>query len=135
MRRTTILSKPIRVVLRWQLAATAALTLLAGLLAGVHGALSAALGGAVSLCAGGLSAVVAARGSAQSAGGILVGALRAEGVKIGLIAILLWLVLATYAEVAVVSFIGSFIVAVIVFSMAVFVPNPATLESDGNHGH
>ena len=121
MQRTTILSKPIRVVLLWQLAVTAALTLLAGMLAGMHGALSAALGGAVSLCAGGLSAVVAAKGSAQSAGGILVGALRAEGVKIGLIVILLWLVLATYAEIVMMAFLGSFMATILIFSMAFFV--------------
>jgi len=87
------LRKPIRTVLRWQLIATAALTLAGGVLAGVDGAVSAALGGAVSICAGWVSAVVAARGKAQSAGEVLFGALRAEAVKIGLIVILLGLVL------------------------------------------
>ena len=47
-----MLSKPIRTVLWWQLFATLALTLLGGVLAGAHGALSAALGGAVSAGAG-----------------------------------------------------------------------------------
>ena len=56
MQQTNIISKPIRVVLQWQLGVTVALALLAGWLAGMHGALSAALGGAVSLCAGGVSA-------------------------------------------------------------------------------
>ena len=121
MRDTNILSKPIRVVLRWQLIATAALVLLAGLVAGVHGALSAALGGAVSVCAGWVSAVVAAKGNAQSAGGILVGALRAEGVKIGLIMVLLWLVLATYSDVVALAFFGSFFTTVLIFAMAFFV--------------
>ena len=37
------LRRPIRIVLRWQLIASAALTLAGGLLAGVDGALSAAL--------------------------------------------------------------------------------------------
>jgi ATP synthase protein I len=121
MQRTTILSKPIRVVLLWQLGVTVALAVLAGLLAGTHGALSAALGGAVSVCAGGVSAVVAGWGGAQSAGGILVGALRAEGIKIGLIAILLWLVLATYDEVVMMAFLGSFMATIVIFSMAFFV--------------
>jgi ATP synthase protein I len=118
------LSKAIRTVLRWQLIATAALALLAGLLAGGHGALSAALGGAVSLCAGWASGMVAAKGTkgkTQSAGGILVGALRAEGVKIGLIAALLGVVLATYQDVVVIAFLGTFMVTVIIFSMAFFV--------------
>lgn len=121
MRGTHILSRPIRVVLRWQLIATAALALSAGLVAGVHGALSATLGGAVSVCAGWVSAVVAAKGNAQSAGGILVGALRAEGVKIGLIVVLLWLVLATYSDVVAPAFFGSFFATVLIFAMAFFV--------------
>ena len=88
---------------------------------GEHGAISAALGGAVSVCAGLASAVVAAMGRSKSAGGILVGALRAEGVKIGLIAVLLWLVLATYKDVVVLVFLGAFLVTVVIFSMAFFV--------------
>ena len=108
-------------MLHWQLAATAALTLAAGLLVGEHGAFSAALGGAVSVCAGLASAAVAAMGNAKSAGGILVGALRAEGVKIGLIAVLLWLVLLLYKDVVVLAFLGAFLVTVVIFSMAFFV--------------
>ena len=115
------LRKPIRTVLRWQLMATAILALAGGILAGVDGALSAALGGAVSLCAGWVSAVVASKGKAQSAGEILLGALMAEGVKIGLIVLLLWLVLATYEEVVAPAFFGSFIVTVLIFGMAFLV--------------
>jgi len=115
------LRKPIRTVLRWQLMATAVLTLAGGILAGVDGALSAALGGAVSLCAGGISAVVASKGKAQSAAEVLIGALMAEGVKIGLIVILLWLVMATYDSVVAPAFFGSFIVTVLIFGMAFFV--------------
>ena len=115
------LRRPIRTVLRWQLLATAALTLIAWTLAGVHGALSAALGGAVSLCAGGASAVVASLGDRQSAGGIVTGALRAESVKIASIVGLLWLVLATYTEVVAPAFFGSFIATILIFSMAFFV--------------
>lgn len=115
------LRKPIRTVLRWQLMVTAALTLAGGSLAGVDGALSAALGGTISIAAGLVSAVVASRGAKQSAGEVLVGALVAEGVKIGLIVILLWLVLATYANVAAPVFFGSLIATVLVFGMAFFV--------------
>ena len=115
------LRKPIRTVLRWQLIATAALTLAGGFLAGVDGALSAALGGAVSVCAGWVAAVVASKGKAQSAGEVLIGALMAEGVKIGLIVLLLWLVLATYEGVVAPAFFGSFLVTVLIFGMAFFV--------------
>jgi ATP synthase protein I len=108
-------------VLRWQLLATAAASILAGFLAGAHGALSAALGGAVSVCAGGASAVVASWGNAQSASGVVGGALRAEGVKMALIVGLLWLVLATYDEVVVLAFFGSFFLTILIFAMAFFV--------------
>jgi ATP synthase protein I len=104
---------------------TVVLAVSAGLIAGEHGALSAVLGGAVSVCAGWASALVAATGKAAegkvSAGGILFGALRAEGVKIGLIAILLWVVLANYAAVVVPAFLGSFVATILIFSMAFFV--------------
>jgi len=115
------LRRPIRTVLWWQAAATAALTLAGGLLAGVHGALSAALGGAVSIAAGLVSAVVAARGKGQSAGGVLISALTAEAVKIGLIVLLLWLVLATYDDVVAPALLGSFVITVLIFTMAFFV--------------
>ena len=41
--------------------------------------------------------------------------------KIGLIALLLWLVLATYAEVVMIAFLGSFMATILIFSMAFFV--------------
>jgi ATP synthase protein I len=116
-----LLSKPIRTVLKWQLLATAALTLLAAVLAGAHGALSAGLGGAVSVCAGWVSGLVAATGKGESAGGVLVTALKAEGVKLGVIACLLGIVLVVYAEVVVPVFLGSFVVTAVIFSMAFFV--------------
>jgi ATP synthase protein I len=119
--RLGVLSKPIRTVLRWQLLATAALTLLAGTLGGAHGAWSAGLGGGVSVCAGWVSGLVAAAGKGESAGGVLVTALMAEGVKLGMIACLLGIVLFAYAEVVVPVFLGSFIVTALIFSMAFFV--------------
>ena len=116
-----VLRKPIRTVLRWQLVATAALTLAAGILAGGHGALSAALGGAVSICAGWVAAVVASRGKAQSAGEVLFSALRAEVVKVGLAVLLLWVVLVSYDHAVVGVLIGSFIATMLIFAMAFFV--------------
>lgn len=115
------LGRPVRIVLRWQFAATAVLALGAWVAAGPHGALSAALGGAVSMGAGALSAWVAGKRRAPTAGGILAGALAAEGVKIGAIAILLWLVLTLYRDVIVIAFVASFVVTALIFSMAFFV--------------
>lgn len=115
------LSRPIRTVLRWQVMATAAVTLVAGSMAGVHGALSAALGGAVSIFSGLASAIVASTGKAESAGRALIGALGAETIRIGLIVLLLWLVLAAYRDVVVPVFLGSFALTVLIFAMAFFV--------------
>ena len=116
-----MLSRPIRTVLRWQVVATVVLAVVAGYIVGAHGAVSAALGGAVSFCAGWASGTVAARGKAKSAGEILAGALQAEAVKIGLIVILLGIVLATYDNVVAMAFLGSFIATALIFSMALFV--------------
>ena len=115
------LSRPIRVVLGWQIAATAVLTLFAGIMAGAHGAVSAALGGSVSVCAGWASAKVAMTGTADSAGGVLVNALKAEGIKFGVIVVLLALALAFYAEVVVLALLGSFMATMLIFALAFFV--------------
>jgi F0F1-type ATP synthase assembly protein I len=115
------LRKPISTVLMWQLAATAAMTLAGALLADSASAISAAAGGAVSVIAGLAAALVASLSNAKSAGAVLAGALRAEAVKIGLALLLLWLVLANYAEAVVAVFLGAFIVTMLIFSLAFFV--------------
>ena len=115
------LSKPILAVVRWQIAATAVMMLAAGAVAGRHAAASVVAGGLVSIVAGLAAALVASRSNTKSAGGVLVGALRAEAVKIGLAVLLLWLVLANYQEAVGVAFIGAFAVTIVIFSMAFFV--------------
>ncbi len=124
MRSNTMLralGKPVLTVLKWQFAATALATLAAALVAGEHAAASAAAGGGVSIVAGVASALVAVLGKAKSAGGVLVGALRAEAVKIGLALLLLWLVLSIYPHVVVGALLGTFVVTMLIFSMAFFV--------------
>jgi ATP synthase protein I len=119
--RFRIHSRPIRTVLRWQVIATAVLAAIAGIWAGTHGAVSAVAGGTVSVVSGLVAAVVVARkSSAQSAGGVLIGALMAEGIRIGLIVLLLGLVLATYRDVVMPAFIGSFVLTALFFAMAFF---------------
>ena len=115
------LSKPVLTVLKWQLAATGALVLLAALIAGMHGAVSALAGGLISIAAGLASALVASIGGAKSAGGVVMGALRAEAVKLGLAVALLWLVLVSYSEAVVGVLIAAFVVTLLIFSMAFFV--------------
>jgi ATP synthase protein I len=116
-----IQSKPVRTVLVWQVVLTVLLAVIAGLVAGTHGAASAALGGSVSVIAGLAFAMVMQSSNMQSADGTIVAALRAEATKIGLAVILLWLVLALYKDVVLIVFIGSFIFSILVFSMAFFV--------------
>jgi len=115
------LGKPVLTVLRWQLVATVVLALVAALLAGTHGALSALAGGLISVTAGLAAALVASMGSAKSAGGVVVGALRAEAVKIGLAVLLLWLVLVNYADAVIGALIATFVVTLLIFAMAFFV--------------
>ena len=117
------LGKPVLTVLRWQLAATAALAVLAALIAGTHGALSALAGGFISVTAGLVAALVASMGSGRSAGGVVMGALRAEAVKLGLAVLLLWLVLVNYADAVVGALIATFVVTLLIFAMAFFVPD------------
>ena len=119
-------SKPIRTVIGWQLIATLGLVLVSGWLKGVPGAISAALGGAVSVVAGLGFAFVIQKRRDKSAGGTLVTALQAESVKIGLAVVLLWMVLTTYKDVVVPACVGSFILSILIFSMAFFV------RDDGN---
>jgi ATP synthase protein I len=115
------LRRPIRIVLMWQLAATALIAAAAALLADMQAALSATAGGAVSIIAGGASALVALAARSRSAGRVLAGALRAEAVKLAAAVTLLWLVLANYPQTAVGVFLGTFVVTMLIFSMAFFV--------------
>lgn len=113
--------RPIRIVLGWQVIATAALTLAFGFVWGLHGALSAALGGAVNVIAGAAYAFMASRGKPSSAGEALRGILRAEAVKIVLILVLLTLGLSYYREIVHGAFFTSFVVTVVIFAAAIAV--------------
>lgn len=91
--------------------------------AGVHGAISAALGGLISITAGLAFVALAAKSAGKkgnSAGEVLFAALKAEAVKLFLAGLLLWLVLALYQEVVVVGLLGSFVVSILIFSIALF---------------
>ena len=115
------LIRPIRIVLRWQLIATAALTLVALLLWGWDGALSAALGGGVNLAAGWVYGWRVSQGGAGSAGEALLVMLRAEAIKVLLIIAGLWLVLANYQGIVHAAFFLTFVITVGVFAAAIAV--------------
>ena len=113
--------RPIRIVLRWQVIATAVLSLLAALLWGWDGALSAALGGAINVLAGWVYGWRVAQGAAKTAGEALRTMLRAEAIKILLIVAGLWLVLSSYREIVHGAFFAAFVVTVGVFAAAIAV--------------
>jgi len=118
------LMKPIRTVLRWQLIVTVVLSLLALILWGAHGAVSAALGGLVNLVAGGVYGWRVSQSEARTAGEALRTMMKAEGMKIVLIIAGLWLVLATYREIVHAAFFVAFVITVGIFAAAIAVRDP-----------
>jgi len=100
-----------RPIIGLQVLCTAAAILLSAWLAGIHGAISAALGGSIGIIAGLAFAALAA----------LYTALRAEAVKVVLMVVLLWIALATYRDVVAIGLIGTFIATVLIFTMAILV--------------
>ncbi len=110
-----------RPIIGLQVLCTAAATLLSAWLAGLHGAVSAALGGTIGIVSGLAFAALAARSKSRSAGEALYTALRAEAVKVVLMVLLLWIALATYRDVVAIGLIGTFIATVLIFTMAVWV--------------
>jgi ATP synthase protein I len=112
-----------RPVIGLQVLATIIIASIAAWFAGPHGVISAALGGLISIIAGLLFALLAARSAesrGRSAGEVLYAALKAEAAKLFLAMLLLWLVLSAYQEVVVVGLLGSFVVSILIFSMALF---------------
>lgn len=116
--------RPIRIVLRWQLLATAVLTLVALLLWGRDGALSAALGGAVNLAAGWVYGWRVSQGEARTAGEALRTMFRAEAMKVLLIIAGLWLALTQYRDIVHAAFFAAFVVTVGIFAAAIAVRDP-----------
>lgn len=109
-----------RPVIGLQVLATIIAASIAAWNAGPHGAISAALGGLISIIAGLVFVLLTARSKVRSAGEVLLVAFKAEAAKLFLAILLLWLVLASYQEVVVVGLIGSFVVSILIFSMALF---------------
>lgn len=113
--------RPIRIVLRWQLIATAVLTLVAALLWGMDGAVSAGLGGGVNVVAGWIYGWRVSQGEARTAGEALRTMLRAEAMKVLAIVAGLWLVLTTYRDIVHAAFFTAFVITVGVFAAAIAV--------------
>lgn len=86
-----------RNMLRWQVMATAVVTLASGLFSGVPAGVSAFFGGVSVIIGACFAAKIAARGRAKSqASDVLINLLKAEAVKILIIAIILFAVFKLY---------------------------------------
>ncbi|MEQ1774550.1 MAG: ATP synthase subunit I [Burkholderiales bacterium] len=116
-----IKSKPMRVVLVWQVVATALIALGAGVLAGWHAAISAILGGGINQIADLAYALLVSGSGIRTAGNTLRTLFRAEGVRILLIVLLLGGVLTSYPDVVHPALFLSFVVSVMVFRAAILV--------------
>ena len=114
-------TKPFRTVLLWQAVATLAIAAISGFVAGVHGALSAVLGGLVNLSAGVVFAFVLAVAPPRSAGATITAMFRAEGAKVLVIIALLGVVLSKYRDAVLPAFLAAFVVPVLLSSVALFV--------------
>jgi len=114
-------TKPIRNVLKWQFMATTAVAVIAGIWAGVHGALSAVLGGIVNISACVVFALVVAVSRPSSAGATVATLFRAEAGKILVIVLQLWFVLTSYKDIVLAAFFAAFVITVLLFRMALFV--------------
>lgn len=117
-----IKSRPLRVVIFVQLVFSLLVAIGCGLYSGVDAAVSGFLGAIISVIAGVAYAILISRHRGYSASEVLRTALRAEAVKIFVIVMLLWAVFATFKDLKPVVFIGSFVVAILISSMALFVP-------------
>lgn len=116
-----IIVKPLQIILRWQLISTIIVTIGLALLYDSGIAVSALLGGMISIISSAVFAVIVSRHQGYTVGGTVRTALRAEAVKITLIILMLWLVFKLYEDVNALAFIGMFILTIIMHSMALFV--------------
>jgi ATP synthase protein I len=124
--------RPFRIVARWQLIATAALTLVSAFLWGLDGAVSAVLGGSINLLAGGAYGWRVSRSEAGTAGEALATMFRAEAIKIAMILAGLSLALSFYGDIVHVAFFATFVITVVVFAAAIAVPD--TKEKNASRG-
>ncbi|MBY0483811.1 ATP synthase subunit I [Nitrosomonas sp.] len=116
-----IKNRPLNIVLRLQLFVTLIAAIVIWFFLSIHGAVSAVLGGAVSVISSAAFAIIVSRHKGYTAEGTIRTALRAEAVKIILTVSMLWMVFNNYENVNAFAFIGTFILNVLVYSMALFV--------------
>lgn len=112
---------PLKIVLRAQLLITLVVAVAIGIFLGLQSAISAALGGGVSVISSAAYAIIVSHHKGYTAGETIRTALRAESVKIILTVILLWVVFKFYEDLNAFAFIGTFTLTVLAYSMALLV--------------
>lgn len=112
-----LIEKAFRTTIVWQVAASAAIAVAGGILAGRDGALSGILGGLIGIAGVLAFALISARRAATS-GAAVRNALRAEAAKVVVMVSLLWLVFAAYQNMVVLAFLGAFVVSVFLSGIA-----------------
>lgn len=121
MNMTWIKNRPLKIVLRVQLLITLVVAVAVGVFLGMQSAISAALGGSVSVISSAAYAIIVSHHKGYTAGETVRTALRAESVKIILTVSLLWVVFKFYENLNASAFIGTFILTVLAYSMALLV--------------
>ena len=110
-----------RRMIRLQFVVTLLVTILASGLAGVRGGFSAAAGGGAAIVGCMASAWVVTRNKRnQGAGAVLAGLLKAEAIKILVIALVLWLVFRLYSGLVPLALIGGLGAAALLSGAAIF---------------
>jgi F0F1-type ATP synthase assembly protein I len=118
MFRERLGNRPMRAALAWQLGATAASALVAGIFGGVHAGVSAALGGAVVVVANVAYVCTVSLSAPRTAGATIRTLLRAEAVKVALIVLELGLVFSGYGAVVALPLIVTLILTVLLWPVA-----------------
>lgn len=116
-----IKNRPLSIVLRVQLLLTLVVAVIFVFLSDLHSAISAMLGGMVSLISSAAFAMIVSRHKGYTADETIKTAVRAEIVKISLTVILLWAVFRSYESVNASAFIGTFVLTVLAHGVALFV--------------
>jgi ATP synthase protein I len=111
------INRAFRVTMSWQAAASVVVAIVAGVVAGWHGFLSALLGGGIGVFGVLVFAVVSRCGLGSSSSAVRI-ALRAEGAKVLAIVVLLWLAFVVYRDMEVLAFLGAFVVSVLLSGLA-----------------
>lgn len=127
---TYLMSTPVRATLRWQAGATLGVALVAGVWVGIDGAISAVLGGLITVIAGIAFAIVVSIKNSPSAEATLVTMFLAEGAKIAAIILLLWVVITAYKNLVGVAFFTAFVITVLLNRVAFWVRSAEAGEPD-----